>query len=157
MTLLIQGMIFAAMMATGLVLGLWVDLFRFINKRGQVIFAPVIDLLFWAVMTCVVFVVLINLNFLELRMYVFLSLALGLVLYFKLFSCHIMQLYAWGFETTVKVLKWLWRCVQPVGFLFRAAAGLVDMVVALIFELFIKIMVRVGLFRGSRQENPPTP
>ena len=146
MSLLTQAIIFAVMLATGLALGLWFDLFRFINCRGR--WAPFLDLLLWAAATCAVFVVLMNVNYLELRFYVFLSLTLGLLLYFKLFSRHVLHLYrfllplylgwrsscggcwcrCWvsprGLSTGRLSWRWLWRHGQLLHF-FRTRSRII--------------------------------
>lgn len=153
MTLFLQSMIFVIMMLTGIVLGLWIDLYKFINRRGRLPFPPLLDLLFWAVITTVVFVVLMNVNFLELRMYVFFSLGLGLYLYFKLLSSHILSLYSWGFSIIVKVIKWLWRISRPLGLPFRIVSGLFDNIFLALINLIAQILVRARDYRSPRQDN----
>lgn len=148
MSLLTQAIIFAVMLATGLALGLWFDLFRFINYRGRL--APVLDLLFWAATTCAVFVVLMNVNYLELRLYVFLSLALGLLWYFKLFSRHVLHLYSCLFVFILRMAKFLRRLLAPP---LGIAAWLVDGPVELAVTLTAR--VAVALFPGPKQDNPP--
>ncbi|HOB35606.1 MAG: hypothetical protein GX090_06845 [Firmicutes bacterium] len=148
MSLLTQAIIFAVMLATGLALGLWFDLFRFINCRGR--WAPFLDLLLWAAATCAVFVVLMNVNYLELRFYVFLSLTLGLLLYFKLFSRHVLHLYRFLFTFILRVAKFLRRLlVPPLG----VAAWLVDGPVELAMALAAR--AAAALFPDPKQDNLP--
>lgn len=155
MILFVQGSIFLITMLTGVGLGLWIDLYRFINGRGKLPFIPVWDLFFWAVNTCIVFTVLMNVNFLELRLYVLLSMGIGLFIYYKYLSCHILRVYLWGFTSCVKMIKWLWHISRPLALPFRAAAGLLDHLVLGILVLLIRTSVRMRGFRVSRQDNPP--
>lgn len=157
MTLIIQGTIFLTMLGTGALLGLWIDLFRFLNRKGRLPFPPVFDLMFWAVITCVIFVVLININYLELRLYVFISLGLGMLLYFRTLSSQIMQFYAWAFEIVVKMLKWILRMISPLGLPLKVASGLVDGVTTGILHISAGLAVRIGQINTSRQEKPPAP
>lgn len=155
MTLILQSMVFLIMLATGAMLGLWIDLFRFLNRKGKLPISPILDLLFWAVITCIVFIVLININFLELRFYVFLSLGIGLYVYFQVFSCHILHLYAWAFTIVVKMLKWFWRMLRPLGLPLQVASGLVDRITIGALSLTAGFVVLIGQNMASRQEKPP--
>jgi len=146
-TLVVQGIVFGTMLLTGALLGLWIDLFRLINRRGKTPFPVFLDLLFWAVITCVVFVVLINVNFLELRLYVFFSMGLGLYSYFKLLSRHVLQLYVWGFGILVKMLKWTWWIVRPLALPLRAASGLLDNIILAALTLIASIFVRIRFIK----------
>lgn len=155
MTLSLQSLIFATMLLTGVFLGLWLDLFRFINRRGKLPIPFFLDIIFWAVITAVVFTVLINVNYLELRLYIFFALGLGLFLYLKLCSRYILVFYAWAFGLTAKVLKWLWRLIHPLGMPLRVASGLLDSAMLAVLILTAWIMVKLEVLRFARQENPP--
>lgn len=154
MTLGAQAQIFGIMLCTGIVLGFWFDLFRFINRRGKTPFYPVLDLLFWAVIICIVFLVLINTNYLELRFYLFIGLGLGLLLYLKILSRHILHLYTWAFEFIIKMIKWLMRILRPLTVPARLASGLLDLGVEAVLNLAARLFLTV--FPGARQDNPPS-
>lgn len=141
------------MLCTGILLGFWLDLFRLINRRGKAPYLPILDLLFWAVIICVVFVVLINTNYLEFRLYVFFSLGLGLVFYLKFLSRHILKLYIWGFESLLKMIKWLGRVLSPLTIPARLVAGLVDLSIEVLLSLVARGFLTV--FQRYRQDNPP--
>lgn len=155
MTLAVQGMIFGVMLLLGIILGMWADLLRYITRRSKAILTALLDLLFWAVATCLVFVALYNLNFLELRLYAFFSLSLGFVLYYKLCSRYVLIFYAWAFGTAVKLLKWLWRVFRPLSFPVRLIALSLDNIILFFLALAALITVRIKENPGSRQENPP--
>lgn len=152
-TLGAQALVFGIMVCTGLLLGFWLDLFRFINRRGRTLLYPVMDLLFWAVIICTVFIVLINTNYLELRLYLFIGLGLGLLLYLKILSRHILHLYTWGFSFIIKMIKWLGRVLRPLTLPARLASGLLDLGVEAVLNLAARLFLAV--FPGSRQDNPP--
>lgn len=153
MTLSTQAIIFGAMLCTGIFLGFWLDLFRLINCKGKAFYLPFLDLLLWAVIICVVFIVLINTNYLELRFYVFISLGLGLALYLKILSRHILQLYIWGFAFIIKMVKWLRRIFRPLTLPARIISGLVDLCVEALLNLVARLFLTV--FQHNRQDNPP--
>lgn len=153
MTLSTQAIVFGTMLCTGILLGFWLDLFRLINRRGKAPYLLILDLLFWVVIICAVFIVLYITNHLELRFYVFFSLGLGLALYLKIFSRHILQLYIWGFELIIKMLKWLGRVFRPLTLPARLVSGLVDLCVEVLLNLGARLFVTV--FQRNRQDNPP--
>lgn len=78
----------------GLVAGLLFDLYRF----GRWLFRPgrlgtyIGDLLFWLLLTPALFLLLLVTNGGELRLYVFVGLAIGCLFYFRLFSRHFLRL-----------------------------------------------------------------
>jgi len=152
-TLGAQVLIFGILLCTGFLLGLWLDLFRFINRRGKTPFYPLLDLLFWAVIVCIVFLVLINTNYLELRLYLFIGLGLGLLIYLKTLSRHILHLYTWGFEFIIKMIQWLGRILRPLTIPARLASGLLDLGVEAVLSLVARLFLAV--FPGLRQDNPP--
>jgi len=154
-TLAVQGMIFGIMLVLGIIIGMWADLLRFITRRSKAILTALLDLLFWAVVTCLVFVVLFNLNFLELRLYAFFSLGLGFLLYLKFCSHYVLIFYSWAFETSVKLIKWLRRIFRPLALPARSIAFLLDYIILLFIALAALIAVRIKEFPSSRQENPP--
>lgn len=153
MSLLAQATLFGITMLTGMVLGLWLDLFRFINRRGRGRLFPILDLLFWAVTTCIIFVVLMNTNYLQLRMYVFIGLGLGILLYLKILSRHILHLYSWGFEFILKMIKCILRVLRPLTLPARVASGMLDVLIEAVLGMVMQVIILV--FRSSKQDNPP--
>lgn len=155
MTLAVQGMIFAVMLLLGVFLGLWTDLLRFVTRRCRKFITALLDLLFWAVVICLVFIVLINLNYLELRLYAFVSMGIGSLLYFRLLSSNILKFYDWAFATAVKVIEWLGRISRPLVLPLRSAAILLDGVNLLFLSIAAAVVMKIKDFAGPRQDIPP--
>lgn len=144
MALLIQVMITLTMAAVGLGLGLWVDLYRFINRRGAPPLSPLVELLFWAVITAIVFSVLFTISHLELRLYMFLSLGLGLAVYFVCLSKAVTRCYNRLFTLIANLLAWLVRAMRPLAVPFRFLAALGDNLARLVVAAAIQVMIPKG-------------
>lgn len=97
----LQFYTFSLMVLTGIVLGLAFDAYRVFRgvtgARGGIL-SHVGDLLFWAVATILVTIALWQGNWGELRLYVFLGLGLGLVIYYWLASRMVISLIAGFFR-----------------------------------------------------------
>ena len=85
-----QGSIFLIMTAMGFAMGLFYDIFRILRrskeKSPKTAGVAVQDILFWSISTAALFFLLLNTNFGQIRGYVFLGVAIGLVLYFQTLS-----------------------------------------------------------------------
>lgn len=79
---------FAATIVTGAFLGIIFDFYRVLSRslRLRPVFTSVSDLLFWGVATIIIFITLLASNWGEVRMYVFIGLISGALLYFRLMS-----------------------------------------------------------------------
>jgi spore cortex biosynthesis protein YabQ len=88
---------FGIVLLAGITLGLFFDLFRVIRGllRPGVISTPILDLLFWALITPVLVLYLILANWGELRGYVIIGLLLGLFFYRLLLSGLVISLLLW--------------------------------------------------------------
>lgn len=78
----------------GLITGLLFDLYRLARGliRPRRLLTDIGDLLFWLVVTPILFVILVNDNFGQVRVYVFLGWVIGFLLYRALFSSSIIYL-----------------------------------------------------------------
>ncbi|HBN95863.1 MAG TPA: hypothetical protein DDZ66_06160 [Firmicutes bacterium] len=118
---------FGIVLLAGITLGLFFDLFRVIRGllRPSVFSTPLLDLLFWALITPVLVLYLILANWGELRGYVIIGLLLGLFFYRLLLSGMIISLLLWlvqvigGFLSLVVSLV-IWLASFPV-LLFQEA------------------------------------
>lgn len=137
-------------------MGLWGDLLRFITRKCNKLFTAIFDLLFWALVICLIVVVLMQLNYFELRLYAFVSLGLGTFLYFYLFSNIFLKIYQWTFETVLKVVKWVWRICWPLRAILRAIATVPDKLNLLFLALTAVTLVKVKKITGSGKEYPPS-
>lgn len=109
---------FGMTVVAGIAAGLVFDLYRLVRRhlRPNPAVSWLMDLLFWLVLTPVVFALLLVGNWGELRFYVFLGLASGLVLYFGLFS-----------QPVRGIMAGLCRCLgQSLLFACRLLVGLLS-------------------------------
>lgn len=98
---------FGIVLLAGVNLGLFFDLFRVIRGllRPGLLSTPLLDLLFWALVTPVLVLYLILANWGELRGYVLVGLALGFFFYRLLFSGIVISLLLWLVEVIRGVLN----------------------------------------------------
>lgn len=91
---------FGIVLLAGITLGLFFDLFRVIRGllRPGFLSTPLLDLLFWALITPILVLYLVLANWGELRGYVVIGLALGLFFYRLLLSGMVISLLLWLVE-----------------------------------------------------------
>lgn len=126
---------FGIVLLAGITLGLFFDLFRVIRGliRPGLISTPILDLLFWALITPILVLYLILANWGELRGYVIIGLLLGLFFYRLLLS-----------DMIISLLLWL---VQGVG-------GLLNLVVSFVLWLvsFPVLLIQEARFAWSHRQ-----
>jgi len=131
----LQLYMFCVLVLAGIGLGLVFDLYRVFRgltrPKGYVVGLE--DLLFWLVVLVFLFGALIVGNWGELRLYVFVALALGLVLYWHLASAAViagmMHTYRFAERACKGVLKFMRQVVViPVGFVLRKVRFFYDTV-----------------------------
>ncbi|MDI3280519.1 MAG: spore cortex biosynthesis protein YabQ [Bacillota bacterium] len=116
-----QVIALAATVAGGMVVGFFFDLYRLVRSRlapGPV-FTQVGDLLYWAVATGAVFLLLLAGNQGEFRLYVVAGLGVGLLLYFRTLSGRVLRAgllffraWGWGWERVKRGARRLARPLQ---------------------------------------------
>lgn len=114
---------------TGMFLGGLFDFYRIMRGvlRPRQIFTSLADLVYWLLATIIVFVALLFGNWGEIRLYVFVGLAAGILLYFRLLSRQVIRLLISVIRLVVRSLNALkkllvYTVVRPVAFLLRLAA-----------------------------------
>jgi spore cortex biosynthesis protein YabQ len=121
---------FLITVATGVFLGLLFDFYRVLRAlyRPRWLLTSLADLLYWLAATGVVFLALLFGNWGELRLYVFIGLALGALGYYRLLSRQAVRLMigalravAWAARTAGRIFSFL--VVRPAGFVIRLATG----------------------------------
>lgn len=121
---------FVIAVATGAFLGLLFDFYRVLRAlyRPRRLLTALADLLYWLGATGLVFVALLFGNWGELRLYVFIGLALGALGYYRLLSRQAVRLMigllralAWTARTAGRIFSLLF--VRPAGFVVRLATG----------------------------------
>lgn len=111
---------------TAIALSFLFDCYRFMRKtfRLRVWTTAVADLCFWLLAALIVFFVLLCSNGGEMRLYVFISLALGVLVYYRLLSSRAMQCILVGFKAIRGLMKAVFQTfhvliVQPFFYTLR--------------------------------------
>lgn len=146
MNLSVQFTTMAAMAVMGIWIGLSVDTYgRFFYRGGRRRWNPLQiagDLLFWVVQGLLVFLVLLNINEGDVRIYIFLALLCGYAAYKSLFQSFYRSL----LEGLINVVRFLSRAVnrtvvlfflRPVQLLAKLVYTVVKIVLQGIFALLL--------------------
>ena len=132
MTLATQAITHAVMLACGLAMGTVFDAYRVLTWQLPFLrkLLPVLDLLYWAGVTVFVFRALYGSNEGQLRSFVFIGLAAGVLLYYFLFSKPVVWLVRKGLDG----VRWTIRLVR------RLVEVLVIKPVLLLYKLVLVIL-----------------
>ncbi|MBB6695684.1 spore cortex biosynthesis protein YabQ [Cohnella xylanilytica] len=135
-----------AMILCGLGMGTAFDVYRVACSRFSVRrwMLPGFDVVYWAAATLVVFRVLLARNEGEVRLYVFLGIAIGITGYFGLLSPTVIKLVGALFRAVRSVLLFVWRAIRvvlivPVLWIVRTLARLIDIVFVVTAALLLWI------------------
>ncbi|MGI6038263.1 MAG: spore cortex biosynthesis protein YabQ [Limnochordia bacterium] len=136
---------FLIVIFAGLLLGCLFDIYRVFRGllRPGALLTPILDLLFWAVATPAVFLLLLTSNWGELRFYVFLGMGLGLFLY--------------GTVLTHFVLRFCITFVEGANVLLGGLAQIFLLIIGFPFFLLRETIVFIGdtpLVRGFSRRAP---
>lgn len=90
----VQFNYFGATILIGLLIGISFDIYREIifNFKLRKMIVNVFDLVYWLLLTVLVFIILQHINYGEVRIYVFIGLALGSALYFYFLSFFVRKI-----------------------------------------------------------------
>lgn len=129
--LLSQARAFFMTIGIGIVAAFCYDYYREIRRAFRLKKTGAIlgDLIFWLLMTVIVFALLLEANWGELRMYVFLGLGMGALLYFYLLSKTASRLVRVKFYIIHKICNLL---MKIISFLWNAALTPFRLVILLI-------------------------
>jgi spore cortex biosynthesis protein YabQ len=131
---------FLVTVGLGVVIGLLFDLYYSIRKiiKPSRVIVHIGDLLIWVVITILVFIILLLTNWADVRFYVFIGIALGLLIYYLVFSNHVKKIY----DTLLKLILRLLNMLQFILlFPFRILRKLLLNIFGLI-STFIKKITR---------------
>jgi spore cortex biosynthesis protein YabQ len=160
-TLSIQFLTMASMIASGAALGLLFDVYRVLS--GEFRFPrwiiPPLDLLYWGIGTLAVFRVLFLSNGGEVRIYVFLAMMIGVSFYFALISSFAIQTIRWMIKQVKALIRFLLKlgnllivrplvglyrlCIVILGFLAALSIFLSKVVIQLLYPLW-KLTIWIG-------------
>ncbi|EXX85043.1 spore cortex biosynthesis protein YabQ [Paenibacillus darwinianus] len=149
MSLQVQFVTLAMMVISGIGMGAAFDGYRVVSNELRIgrLWIPLLDLLYWAAATLIVFRVLASSNEGEVRVYVFLGLMIGIAFYFWLLSGTVIRLVR-GYQAAVRSLIRLGIrtfdlfVVRPVVLLVRLLRIILGC--AIVFSLFlVRIVVQL--------------
>lgn len=140
-----MGMMFLG----GLSLGGLFDLYRVLAGQLK---APryayyLLDVFFWIVGTLLVFKLLYESNLGQVRMFIFIGLLAGVLLYFLIFSATVIQIILWLIRFTKAAIRVIKRIVEifvitPVIWLYRAVVIFLGFLLAIAIFLY-KVMLQL--------------
>lgn len=148
---------FAVTIVTGAFLGIIFDFYRVLSRslRLRPFFTSVSDLLFWGLATLVIFVVLLASNWGEVRMYVFIGLIGGALLYFRFVSKYVMN----GLCRIFLLIRFISRWVKIiiVTIIVRPAGFCVHMLLSPFFYTRRKsaVLLKKWFHKPPDEMNPP--
>ena len=145
-----QFQAFLLMVGIGMVAGLCYDVYRVtrIHLGLSRLGSSIGDIMFWFLLTPLVFIMLLYGNWGELRLYVFLGLGCGVGLYFKLIS----RLATGALRNIFLALHRLWLCfLSLLGLIWRVITFPARMAV-----LVLGFPVQMGVRAGSVLWKPVT-
>lgn len=126
MTLGVQWLTIAVMLACGVGMGTVFDGYRVVSSQLRLPrwLLPLFDVAYWALAAVIVFRLLYASNNGEVRAYVFLGLAIGAILYYWLFSALVISFVKWLIDAIRAVLSFLEKLfrlliVKPVLLLLK--------------------------------------
>ncbi|MGO4698582.1 spore cortex biosynthesis protein YabQ [Paenibacillus sp. 2TAB26] len=126
MTLNMQWLTMAVMLLSGLGMGTVFDGYRVVTNELKLPrwWLPVLDVVYWMAAALIVFRVLYASNNGEVRAYVFIGLAIGMVIYYFFFSRIVIQVVKWIIGAVRKLIQILLKCldiliVKPILLLYK--------------------------------------
>ncbi len=142
MSLDVQFLTLAMMVVSGIGMGAAFDGYRVVSNELRIgrLWIPVLDLLYWAAATLIVFRVLIASNEGDVRMFVFIGLFIGISFYFWLLSNPVIRIVQW----LVEAVRWLIGAgirmfnlliVRPIVGIIRLARAILGF--AIVFSMFL--------------------
>ncbi|WP_246096658.1 spore cortex biosynthesis protein YabQ [Paenibacillus sinopodophylli] len=137
MTLSMQWLTMAVMLLSGLGMGTVFDGYRVVTNELKFPrwWLPVLDVMYWTAAALVVFRVLYASNNGEVRAYVFIGLAIGIIIYYFLLS-----------RVVIAVVKWLIGAVRKlINFVLKC----LDILVVKPLKLFYKVLLVIFAFGSA--------
>lgn len=126
MTLSMQWLTMAVMLLSGLGMGTVFDGYRVLSNelRFPRWWLPVLDVIYWMAAALVVFRVLYASNNGEVRAYVFIGLAAGIVIYYLLLSRLVIVIVKWLIGAVRKLITFVLKCldiliVKPILLIYK--------------------------------------
>ena len=152
MSLTVQFQTMFAMIVMGTVIGINIDVYHRLTLTSirTLWMRAVWDIVFWLAQALLVFYVLLHMNEGELRIYVYLALLFGFLLYRKSGRRTFLKI----MEKTIAFFQWMWRTfcgvlrvliVLPIKFILKQLTTLGMIGITLIISL-LKLLSNILLF-----------
>lgn len=155
MSLHTQLIALGAMILGGMYVGFTNDTFRRFQPlwRGSAFFNYSLEVLFWLIQTYILYTVLYRINYGELRLYLFIALFVGFLLYHILFRTIYQKILDWIIQLgrqflfilyqslalpIILIIKLLWRMVL---FVILSLTKIIQFLVASIIQPIIKLLI----------------
>lgn len=128
-----------AMVILGVVMGIAFDIYRELRNtfRLKPMATNVWDLLVWLIFVILAYAVLLYTNYGEVRLYVFMGMALGLLIYFRIFSKTARKPIQIMLFALLKIISIVWIVVKiPFVFLQKVLVVPANLISLVLFKLF---------------------
>lgn len=149
MTLSVQWMTVAVMLLSGLGMGVVFDGYRVVSNelRFPRWWLPVLDIMYWMAAAVAVFRMLYASNNGEVRAYVFLGLAIGVILYYWLLSKPVIAIVQWLIKAVRSLIAFIGKLIhifiiKPILLLYKTIIVILGFGSALTIFL-LKIVVQL--------------
>lgn len=149
MNLTVQFVTMGYMFGSGLILGVMYDIYRVALSRIRMPrwMIPILDFLYWIAATIIVFRLLYHSNLGQVRVFVFIAIAIGILFYFALLSrivCKILQFIA---NMIVWFVRFVWKLItiliiRPSMVLYRILLVILGAIVT-VFVFIGKVMLQL--------------
>ncbi|WP_240421487.1 spore cortex biosynthesis protein YabQ [Paenibacillus periandrae] len=153
MTLEMQFATMGTMLLGGLSLGGLFDLYRVLahHLRATRYAYYVLDLVFWIIGTLLIFKLLYDINWGQVRMFIFIGLLAGVVIYFWLFSGILIKCLQFLIRMVKIVIHWVVQLVnilliRPVVLLFRVFIiffGFLSAIAIFLYKVMLQLLYTV--------------
>ncbi|NIK80093.1 spore cortex biosynthesis protein YabQ [Paenibacillus castaneae] len=144
-----QWVTMAAMLLSGLGMGIVFDGYRVVSNELKFPkwWLPVLDVVYWMAAALIVFRVLYASNNGEVRAYVFIGLAIGVILYYLLFSKIVIIIVKWVISAVRALINFVLKClniliVKPLLLLYKLVLVILGFGSALTIFL-LKIVIQL--------------
>lgn len=144
-----QAYYFAATIVIGLIMGFCYDYYSFVRDvlKLRRVGTLLGDLIFWLLITLIVFLLLLKTNMADLRFYVFIGISLGALIYYLILSRAVRITMRFKFfllqrawELMVRVVLFLWFLVNyPIRLLFLILSYPINFFQSIVAKLWFKI------------------
>ncbi|PKM83645.1 MAG: spore cortex biosynthesis protein YabQ [Firmicutes bacterium HGW-Firmicutes-13] len=143
-----QFQILFSLAAAGLIMGIIFDFYHVLKRFWKI--KPwlqfILDFLTWVIITCLTAAGLLLINWGEVRVYVFLAIGLGVLIYYLYFSYRVKKIFLWLIKKVLTLIKLLIRIYGKIGrYAVRPLFKCIRKVLRFIFSPFNKLILRFKL------------